>query len=343
MIIQLEKPTLRRKDMDAVLQTMADEKIGPGELTQQFITLLKNYMGDVDFVFALRDRYHALSYALTAVGVGKGSVIGVSALSPKFYVDVANTLGATLQIFDVDPETGVLSYEEISKYDTNILTALLLYEPYGNIPSDSAWNSLGLPIVEDITESFASVYNLRKAGSVGNIVVCSFEESCIVSTAGGSAILTDDAEIGASLETLLEYSYPYLALPSMNAALGVVQLSQLDKNLKKRRSILDTYRHALMKTRHTQFGIQDIDFEINGYGFVAILDSKPSIAQQFALRYEVATEMAFPQTVISDSLEAFDRFPYAIPCATRGVRFPLYPFLGNQQIIQIEKVISHLP
>lgn len=71
MIIQLEKPTLRRKDMDAVLQTMADEKIGPGELTQQFITLLKNYMGDVDFVFALRDRYHALSYALTAVGVGK--------------------------------------------------------------------------------------------------------------------------------------------------------------------------------------------------------------------------------------------------------------------------------
>ena len=236
MIIQLEKPTLRRKDMDAVLQTMADEKIGPGELTQQFVSLLKQYMGDIGFVFALRDRYHALHYALAAVGVGKGSLVGVSALSPGFYRDVVTTLGASLQIFDVDPETGVLSFDEVSRFDTTKLTALLMYGPYGNLPSYSDWDSLSLPIVEDITESFGSAYDSRRAGSIGKIVVCSFEESCVVSTAGGSAILTDDAELGSNLGTLLEYSYPIIALPSMNAALGVVQLSQLDKNLKKRRA-----------------------------------------------------------------------------------------------------------
>ena len=31
-LIRFFKPTLRRKDMDAVLQTMVDEKIGPGEI-----------------------------------------------------------------------------------------------------------------------------------------------------------------------------------------------------------------------------------------------------------------------------------------------------------------------
>lgn len=343
MIIQLEKPTLRRKDMDAVLQTMVDEKIGPGELTQNFVSLLKQHMGDIGYVFALRDRFHALRYALAALGIGKDSVVGVGALSPRFYIDIITSLGATVEIFDVDPETGVLSFNQIATHNANQLSALLLYEPFGNLPSDSDWQSLQLPIIEDITESLGSIYDTRRAGSIGEVVVCAFEESCVVSTAGGAAVFTNNSEVGKRLETLLEYSYPVIAMPSMNAALGVVQLSQLDKNLSKRRAILDKYRYALMKTRHQQFGIKNIDFEINGYGFVAILDSKPSLVQQFALRYEVATDLAFPETVISDSLEAFDRFPNAIPCATRGIRFPLYPFLNNQQIIQIEKVISHLP
>lgn len=343
MIIPLEKPTLRRKDMDAVLQTMADEKIGPGELTRSFVSLLKQWMGEVGYVFALRDRIHAVRYTFMALGLGEGSIVGISALSPRFYSEVISSIGARMEIFDVDPDTGIPSYEAIAGYTSSRLDALLMYEPYGNIPPDSDWNALGIPIIEDITESFGSVYEGRRAGSLGTVSVCAFEESCVVSTAGGAAIMTDDESVGKKIEELLSHSYPVIALPSMNAALGVVQLTQIDKNLQKRRAILDKYRYALMKTRHQQFGIKDIDFEINGHGFVVILDSKPAQAQQFALRYEVATALAFPDTVISDALESFDRFPQAIPCVTRGMVFPLYPFLSNQQIMQIEKVISHLP
>ena len=343
MIIQLEKPTLRRKDMDAVLQTMADEKIGPGELTQSFISLIKQHMGNFEYVYALRDRVHAIRYALLALHIGAGSVVGISALSPQFYAEIIKSLGAEIAIFDVDPETGTILYEDITIYSSAPLNALLLYEPYGNIPSQADWDSLQIPIIEDITESFGSMYDNRKGGDIGKICVCAFEESCVVSTAGGAALMSADAEVGERIEQLLAHSYSYIALPSMNAALGVVQLMQLEKNIVKRQSIFEKYRYALMKTPHHQFGIQDIEFSINGHGFVAILDSKPSIAQQFALRYEVATEFAFHDSVISDSLEAFDRYPNAIPCISRGIRFPLYPFLTNQQIIQIEKVISHLP
>ncbi len=340
MIIQLEKPTLRRKDMDAVLQTMADEKIGPGALTSTFVSLLTQTMGKYPYVHALRDRFHALRFALMAIGVGEGSVVGTDVLSPRFYRDVLASLGAHIQLYDIEVDTGTVSFDALVGQE---LTALIICDHYGNIPPDRGWDSLGIPIIEDITESFGSSYGGMKAGDVGDIVVCAFEESCVVSTAGGAAVMTNDDGIGSLLASYIDPLHSVIALPSMNAALGVVQLQQLEKNLQKRRAIFDKYRYALMKSRHSMFGIRDLDFDTNGHGFVVVLDSKPSQAIQFALRYEVDTALAFDDTLIGDAIDRFDLFPNAIPCVTRGVRFPLYPFLGIQQILQIEKVISHLP
>lgn len=343
MIIRLEKPTLRRKDMDAVLQTMADEQIGPGDHTAAFVTLLQQTMGQSGYVVAIRDRVHALRIALMGMGIGPDCSVGVSALSPGFYRNLIESLGAEMVVFDIDPETGNLSHDTVTGYGADRLSAVILYEPYGSIPPSEPWSEMSIPIIEDITESFGSAYGEQKAGDIGSVVIAAFDESCLVSTAGGAAVMTREPEIAQQLETALEPFYRAIALPGMNAALGTVQLSHLARNLEKRRAIFNSYRYALMKTRHTLFGIQDIDFEINGFGFPVVLDSKPSTVQQFALRYEVATDFAFPETVIADALESFDQFPHAIPVATRAVRFPLYPFLTNQQITQIEKVISHLP
>jgi dTDP-4-amino-4,6-dideoxygalactose transaminase len=343
MIIKVEKPTLRRKDMDAVLQTMADEQIGPGEQTKTFIALLQETLGTSVYAVALRGIIDALTYALKGLALPANSVVGISALSPSIYETVVTSVGCRIHIFDIDSETGTISFDALKEYGAENISALILYEPYGNIPSNNDWKSLGIPIIEDITESFGSVYGERTAGDIGDIVVCAFEEYCTVSTAGGAAISTSDRQLVTRIETALQPVFQYIELPGMNAALGVVQLAQMQKNLARRKVVYEKYRQSLMKTRHQLFGVKDIDFSNNGHGFVVVLDSKPSDVQQFALRYEVATSMAFVHTVISDQLDRFDLFPQAIPCVTRAIRFPLYPFLSNQQILQIEKVISHLP
>ena len=199
------------------------------------------------------------------------------------------------------------------------------------------------PLIEDISESFGSTWEENPAGTLGDVAILAFEESALVSTAGGAAIMTEDPVIAENIETAMNPCYREIALPGMNAALGVVQLAQADRNLEKRRAIFDRYRYALMRTHHALFGISDVEYGMNGYGFVVILDSRPETVKQFALRYEVAVDFAFSNTVIGDNLEDFDRFPHAIPCVTRGMRFPLYPFLSSQEIGRIEKVIAHLP
>jgi perosamine synthetase len=343
MIIRFEKPTLRRKDMDAVLQTMVDEQIGPGARTALFMSLLQTCTGITGAGIALRSLPSALYYALRLVGVEPGDSVVVSALSPKVYESVAQTLGCKLLIGDIDKETGNLSFSSAEAFLQNKPKAVLLYEPMGNFAYTNSWTDLGIPIIEDITESLFSSYQERKSGMDSDIAVCAFEESSIVSTGGGCAILCKNAVMQERLDALVADEITYSELPDMNAALGIVQLSMIQSNLEKRRSLFRIYQQTLLRTRHQLFGIPDIDYDTNGHGFTVVLDSKPEDAVTFALKYDVSIKRVFERCLISRQLDRFDRYPNAIPCVLRSVSFPLYPFLTNQQVSQIEKVISHLP
>lgn len=341
MAIRMEKPTLRRKDMDAVLQTMADEQIGPGQHTQAFIDMFRRALGTEGSAYALRTHVDALLHALRSLRLTPGSRIAVSALSPRMYRHVIESAGHVTVVLDIDGQTGNLAFERVSGQQG--LDALLLFEPYGNIPDDDDWKGLGIPIIEDISESLGSTHGERSAGLIGDVIVCAFEESSVVSTGGGSIVYAKDSDFAKGIAESVDPLLPYIVMPGMNAALGVVQFEHMLRNIERRRAIHDRFRQALMRTRHRLFGITDIEFATNGHGFVAVLDAKPEEGRQFALRYEVATSLAFPLTVISDQTDRYDLYPHAIPCIHRAVRFPLYPFLSKEQVAQIEKVISHLP
>jgi dTDP-4-amino-4,6-dideoxygalactose transaminase len=343
MIIRFEKPTLRRKDMDAVLQTMVDEHIGPGQRTAQFVSLLQSITGIQGAAVALRSLPVALFHALRIAGVQPGDAVVTSALSPGMYASVAAMLGCRLLIGDIDEETGNLSYLEMQKLMVHKPKAVILYEPYGNFDFNRSWKDLGIPIIEDITESLCSSYQERASGRDCDIAVCAFEESGIVSTGGGAAILCESIAMQERLDALLGAEIVFQELPDMNAALGIVQISLVKQHMERRRAIFRIYQQALLHTRHHLFGIPDIDYDINGYGFTVVLDGRPEEAMQFALKYEVSIQRAFAQCLIQNELDRFDLYPKAIVCALRSVSFPLYPFLTNQQVAQIEKVISHLP
>ena len=344
MIIKVDKPTLRRKDMDAVLQTMADEQIGPGAHASSFVEKFRQTCNLEGSTYALRTAFDALSYAIRSLELTCDTAIAVSALSPAWYASVITSCGCRAFVLDIDPETGNLDFCLVSEaYASNDIGAIILYEPYGNLPSSSPWRSLGIPIIEDITESIGSVYGEDAPGKFGHLLICAFEESSVVSTGGGALVHASDPTYAEHLSSMLEPQRDLIGLPDMNAALGVVQLDHLKRNCALTRAIFDRYRQALMRTSHQLFGIRDIDFQGNGYGFVVVMEAKPDEGRKFALNYEVETEKAFPRTVSSQMLERFDLFPNAIPCMLRGIRFPLYPFLSKQHIIQIEKVISHLP
>ena len=340
------KPTLKRKDMDSVLQTMVDEKIGPGE---KVLSFMQAYSETVKAVSSSSFRTYpdCLASALLMAGAGPSVKVAVSPLSPQIYKTVIESLGAQLVYVDIDKENGCPREDLVSASGAEIL---LLYENYGTIPmkynEQSTYAELcdysTVKVIEDISESIGS--HLKEdgyAGAVGQLVVCAFEEDSVVSAGGGCAVGAKETLVSA-----LRGKRPskYVKMPDLNASLGFVQLANLEANSAKRREIVKLYQQALAKTRHKQFGLTLLDFESNCSGFAVLLDSKPDEAIKFAAKHDVPVKMAFEDCLIKGyDGDPFEAFPVAASYYYRTVAFPVYPFLKNSEIDLISKIVSHLP
>lgn len=340
-LIPFHKPTLRRKDMDAVLQTMVDERIGPGERKNSFLRQFCELTGTKGGL-ALRTCVDAMHCALSAAGLKKGDSVGVSILSPLWYKSVASALGLELISGDVDPTNGCLSQEEALRLVNEGANALLIHEPMCQIPYGCDYRQLGIPVIEDISQSLESQYEDLKAGKWGDLVFCSFEEDGVVSTGGGAALVYTDEAYRTKVKAYAEHARPLVELPDMNAALGSIQLATLEEQLAKRREFYTLFSKSVMKTPHRVFGIGNVDFQPNGYGFCVALDSRLEDAIKFANKYQISAKQTFEDSLACEAADRFDLYPKAIPLYLRSISLPLYPFLKQSDVELLMKVISHL-
>ncbi len=341
-LIPFYKPTLRRKDMDAVLQTMVDERIGPGEKKNEFLKQFCAYIGSQGG-FALRTYLDALTIGLRMLSLPANAKIGVSLLSPKIYEVAASQLGYELVLGDIDKDHGCLSYEEALRLTSCGCSALLLYEPMCQIPYQSDYSACGIPIIEDISQSLGSVYDEQRAGSYGDLVVCSFEEDGVVSCGGGAVLAYRKGSFASHVSAMKPSIPPCIELPDMNAALGTIQLANLDEHLEKRREFHTLFCKSLLKTQHRLYGIGNIDFQPNGYGFCVVLDSKAEEAIKFSMKYQVSAKRTFADALAQNVADRFDLYPNGLPAYLRAISLPIYPFLKQSDVELLMKVISHLP
>ncbi len=336
--ISFFKPSLFRKDMDAVLQTMVDEKIGPGEKKRAFVKAYADYIGLRDGV-ALRSYIDAIAIALKSLGLGEGDTVALSVFTPQIYLDAFKRIAIKPLLVDVDDDM----MPSLAALGENLesIKAVVLFEPLGNFVADGeGYRELGVPVIEDITQAVGSVYSETKPGKTGNIVIASTEEDSLVSTAGGAIILSDNEETVALMKKEIN---PYIELPDMNAALGIVQLAKLGSIVQRRSSIYKIYLdEARRRGRVKVFGSSDLEFKTNGYGFSCVTNDRPDEVIEMAKKYSVTVRKTFSSSVGARYQDRYDRFPKAFEYLSRGVSFPLYPFLSNAEIQTVQKVIGIL-
>ncbi len=344
-LIRFYKPALYRKDMDAVLQTMVDEKIGPGERKKEFLKAFSLFLGKDDGV-ALRSYPDAIMASLAAADVHEDDSVIISVLSPKIYLEVFRRLGVKAVIVDTD-EYGIIDPEDAARHMEEA-KAVLSFEPVCQMPqSYDQIRALGLPVIVDVSESLGSKFesddgSFITAGSGGDIVITSFEEDGVISTGGGAAAVSSDPEYVERLKKYSSLLAPYTDLPDMNAALGIVQLSKIDTLLTRRFEIYRMYQQAQLKSDAKLFGSASPLFTANGFGFSVIVNTRPDDAIAFASKYSVSCRRTFTGSVGYRYQDKYDRFPHAIAAITRAVSFPLYPFLSKSDLESVQRVISHI-
>ena len=348
MKIEVYSPTIRRKEMDAVLTTMVEDRVGPGEHTRLLIQTAKEIFG-FDYCLALRSPVFALQLALEALilknngeeKTTKGRGVIISALSPLYYERVIRSLGLNPLYCDTGDDSPLMTGEKIASLMVLKPLCIIFHHTLGYLPETEMFSDFGIPLIEDCSQSAGTVLGEKTAGSFGTLSVLGLEEKDMI-TAGGGALLFAFNRRDASVLRSLGELFPEYLLPDLNAAMAVVQLRDAEKNLARRKELAEVYIHASLQTRHRRF-TESEGLVYNNYAFSLLLENGVKDVKSYAKRKDIAVEEAFDATLAGSGAIPSAQCPSASSLALRTVLFPLYPRLGAQALDRVSKLIMTLP
>lgn len=342
MKIQTFSSTIRRKEMDAVLTCMVEEKIGPGESNARLLQRVKEYF-KVDGAVALRSPSLALKYALKALDLPKESGIILSALAPSWQIIAVEDFGYKPLVIDVSPESGLVSPEAVHEAILNGGRLLLLHETMGLVPNISALLELGIPIIEDISHSAGATLGDTLTGTFGVYTILGLEEQDILTAGGGAVLMAPSRREWIVLKKYTDIAPSTDILPDINCALAFVQLKEHNRNEQVRREMYEMYIRSLMQGKHKTL-IQQGEYAVQTvYLFPVVLSSGYKDVKQYASRKDIEIALAFEKSIIALREDSLEHCLQAKSFLLRCALFPLYPRLGFTQAAKIAKVLATLP
>lgn len=352
-MIQTYSTTIRRKEMDAVLTCMVDEKIGPGELNSKLIQQVKEFI-KCDGAVALRSPAIALKYALQSLGIEKGGCVIISALAPAWQYQALDDMGFVPLVLDVDETNGLVPIANIQEGIKNGGRVLLFHETEGILPDFSELAQLGIPVIEDISQSAGASVPVqdengnvteerKQAGTFGVYSIMGLEEHDVITAGGGAILLSPGRREWIVLKKYVDAAPLTDLLPDINSALAWVQVKEFARNEKTRKELYALYQHSCLVGRHKMFA-RDMDDGSTMCSFPLLLSSSYKDVKQYAAKKDIQIELAFENSVIAfKDEELSEQCIHAKSVFLRCVHVPLYPRLTHAESAKIVKVLTSLP
>lgn len=343
MKIPVYSPTIRRKEMDAVLTCMVSEKIGPGEMNTRLVQLIRETMS-VDGAMAVRSPALALFYALKALALEPESAVMISALAPKWHYQALVHFGYKPIVLDVDQDSALVTAQAVEEAMKSGGRVLLLHEPLGLIPNMAAFVALNVPIIEDISQSFGASFSEQKAGLFGVFSILGLEAHDALTSGGGAVLLAPTRREGIVLRKMAESASSVDLLPDINSALGFVQIKEWGKNNETRVELKELFLKSFLRSSHHKILVAPEGVEPSISFFPVVLSSGAKEVKQYGNKKEVEIIFAFEDSVLALlSEEETASYINAKSLFLRCVLFPIYPRLGKANATKIIKVLATLP
>jgi len=294
---------------------------------------------------------------------GKAAII--SALSPRYYLQVLQDLNITPLYCDVSFDFPCMSREvienTIAKKPQGLdICAIVLHHTLGFTPDSALIAELGIPVIEDISQSYGSwlkpISKKDKQDDAppptdksdkeepvvkfsGVFCILGLEERDMLTSGGGALLFAMNRKEGMLLRNFAGLAEEYF-LPDINSALAIVQFKELHRNITRRHEIAQVYIQASLRTRHKRF-IPINDGEYCNYSFSLVLETGLKDVAAYARKKEIEIENAFENT-IAGSYHC-DDCPVSNSLVMRTVLFPMYPRLRSQDVERVSRLIMTLP
>jgi perosamine synthetase len=299
----------------------------------------------------------ALEVAMKAIGIGPGDEV----IIPNFTI-ISNALaviklGATPILVDCGIYDWNINIESLKKKITTKTKAVVITHIYSfSNPMDKIIKILKkkkLIIIEDAAEVVGLSYKNKMCGSFGDISTFSFYANKHITTGEGGMICTNNKAYALKCRDLrnlcfgktdrfnhtdIGWNYRFT---NIQAAIGLSQLKNINKIIKKKILIGKTYYHLLSKNKHIFMQAPQIKNSKNIYWVVGILILNKKIsAKELSLKLlekGIQTRPFFypmnKQKILSSFVKKDkDKYPNSEHISKYGFYLPSYFDLTNKDI-----------
>jgi dTDP-4-amino-4,6-dideoxygalactose transaminase len=275
--IWLSSPHIGIKELEYVNEAFATNWIAPlGPHVNNFEQGLQE-LTQTKHSAALSSGTSALHLALVLLGVKAGDTVFCQSITFSASANPIAYQGAIPVFIDseqdtwnMDPALLKTALEEATQIG-NLPKAIIPVHLYG-MPAKmdeivSIAREYGVPIIEDAAEALGSNINKKPCGSFGEFGVLSFNGNKIITTSGGGALLSENAEMiekARFLATQARDSAPHYQhshigynyrMSNVLAGIGRGQLEVLSDRVAARRNNYERYKKYFSKHNNAGFNI----------------------------------------------------------------------------------------
>ena len=362
--IYYTKPSITTLEVDYALDAVQN---GWGERCYDYINnfeeKFKNYL-NVEYSIATSSCTGALHMGLASLGITLGDEIivadtnWIATISPIIY------LGATPVFVDILEDSWCLDPNLVEKAITPKTKAIIAVHLYGNLCDMNELLAIGtkygIPVIEDSAEALGSIYQGRRAGSLGTFGTFSFHGSKTITTGEGGMFVTNDKSLYEKMLTLSNHGrtktqkkqfwpefigYKY-KLSNIQAAIGCAQLERIEELVDRKREILHYYVKKFKNLPLIKINPED-EGNINGAWMPTVVFDK-----QLNLTFELVQDALLKENIDArpffspiSSLPPFSpnkNNPIAYDLPNRSINLPSFHDITFEQQDKVVSVITNL-
>jgi perosamine synthetase len=366
-IIPVSKPFVSKKNIIAINRVLKNGWISSnGPELKKFENEFSKLV-DRKYSTTVSNGTAALEIAIKALGIKKNDEV----LIPNFTI-ISNALavlrqGAKPVLLDCNLENWNINIDDIEKKITNKTKAIIITHIY-SFPNDmdkilKICKKHKILLIEDAAEVLGLSYKDRKCGSFGDISTFSFYANKQITTGEGGMISTDNKKLHAKCNSLKNLCFGKInrfnhedigwnyRLTNIQAALGLSQLQDIKKTVKKKMEIGNHYYQGLSLNKNIQILPPTNTYAKNIYWVVGILiknrKMKASTLAKKLLAKGIGTRAFFwpmHEQIIFKKMKLFNKtkFPNSSYLARYGLYLPSYLQLKKKNIERIISIINKI-
>ena len=328
---------------------------------QQFQAELEKYL-NCPHVALYTNGHLALENVISAMQLPKG---GEVITTPFTFVSTTHAISRNglIPVFcDVNPADYTIDVDKIEALITDKTVAIVPVHVYGNICDVERIQAIadkhGLKVIYDAAHAFGVKYKGVSSANFGDASMFSFHATKVFNTIEGGAVCLKDDSLVSAMNDMKNFGIHgperviYIGgnakMNEFQAAMGICNLRHLDREIEKRKRVVERYWERLDGIEGIRLCKPQKDVEPNYAYFPVVFDGyKCTRDEIFAVLQESGINARKYFYPITNSVEAYatlpsagaEKTPVAEFLADRVLTLPLYADLSLEDVDCICEIV----